>query len=147
MARFPLHSVVNFRGCGDCQACCTVVGVQELDKPHWTRCLHQCASGCAIYEQRPRTCHGYSCLWAAGLLEGDEERRPDRLGIILDLRTIGSDSVKPGDKVVIQVWEVWPGALDERNAAGLVNQIAEKCLVIVRRYGSDVAVAHRSVPI
>src|SRR6516165_5983950 len=126
MGSFPLRMVVNFRGCGDCQACCTVVGVQELAKPHWTRCSHQCASGCAIYEQRPRTCQGYSCLWAAGLLDGDEEYRPDRLGIILDLRTAGSDSVRPGDQVMIQVWEVWPGALDEPKAAELVNRIAEK---------------------
>jgi hypothetical protein len=145
MARFPLNTVVNFRGCDACQACCTVVGVQELGKTHWTRCTHQCATGCAIYEQRPRTCQGYSCLWAAGLLDGGADHRPDRLGVILDLRTIGSDVVRPGDKVVIQVWEVWPGAMDQPNAAELVNQIAGKCLVIVRRYGSDVAVAHRSV--
>ena len=102
MARLPLNTVVNYRSCGSCQACCTVVGVQELHKPHWTRCAHQCEVGCAIYEDRPRTCRGYSCLWAAGLLQGEEERRPDRLGIILDLRSASaSDSVRPGDRVVI----------------------------------------------
>jgi hypothetical protein len=146
MERFPLNTTVNFRSCGDCQACCTVVGVQELSKPHWTRCRHQCGTGCAIYEERPRSCRGYSCLWAAGLLDGDERRRPDRLGIIFDLRTAehtASNSVRPGDRVVIQVWEVWPGALDQPTAAGLVNRIAEKCLVAVRHYGSEGAVVHR----
>ena len=145
MERFPLNTIVSFRSCGDCQACCTVVGVQELSKPHWTRCQHQCATGCAIYEERPRSCRGYSCLWAAGLLDGDERRRPDRLGIIFDLRTAentASDSVRPGDSVVLQVWEVWPGALDQPTAAGLVDRIAEKCLVVVRHYGSDEAVVH-----
>ena len=138
MSRLPLNTVVNFRACGDCQACCTVVGVTELDKPHWARCQHQCASGCAIYEERPRTCRGYSCLWAAGLLEGDEERRPDRLGIILDLRNASnSDTVRPGDRVLIQIWEVWPQALDRPDVAALVNRIAETCLVVVRRYGSE----------
>lgn len=144
MSRFPLNTVVHFRSCGGCQACCTVVGVKELDKPHWRRCSHQCESGCAIYEDRPRSCRGYSCLWAAGLLEGDEPYRPDRLGVILDLRTASeapSDSVKPGDRVVIQVWEVWPGAIDEPNVASLVNRIAERCLVIVRRYENNAALA------
>jgi hypothetical protein len=148
MARFPLNTIVSFRSCNGCQACCTVVGVQELRKPHWTRCQHQCDTGCAIYEDRPRSCQGYSCLWAAGLLEEDETLRPDRLGIILDLRTdedSSSDSVKPGDRVVIQVWEVWPGALEQPHVASLVDCIAEKCLVAVRRYGSDVAVAYRSL--
>jgi hypothetical protein len=148
MERFPLNTIVNFRGCGDCQACCTVVGVQELSKPHWTRCRHQCTAGCAIYEERPRSCRGYSCLWAAGLLDGDEVRRPDRLGVIFDLRTKGStasDSVRPGDQVLIQAWEVWPGALDQPAVASLVDRIAEKCLVVIRSYGSEAAVAHRRV--
>jgi hypothetical protein len=132
-----LNTIVNFRACGNCQACCTVVGVQELHKPHWTRCEHQCATGCAIYPDRPRTCRGYSCLWAAGLLDG-EEHRPDQSGIILDLRSqSSSDSVRPGDRVLIQVWEVWPQALDRPEVAALVKRIAESCLVIVRRYGSD----------
>lgn len=145
MDRFPLNTVVNYRSCGDCQACCTVVGVQELDKPHWTRCQHQCDIGCAIYPDRPRTCRGYSCLWAAGLLEGGEERRPDRLGIILDLRSASdSDTVRPGDRVLIQVWEVWPEAMDQPEVAGLVQRIADDCLVLVRRYGSDAPVVHGS---
>jgi hypothetical protein len=145
MDRFPLNTIVQFRGCDGCQACCTVVGVQELGKVHWTRCQHQCSDGCAIYENRPGSCHGYSCLWATGLLEGDEERRPDRLGVIFDLRTDGSesgDSVKPGDRVIIQAWEVWPGALDQPHVASLVDCVAEKCLVAVRRYGSDLAVPY-----
>ena len=53
MERFPLNTIVNFRSCGDCQACCTVVGVQELSKPHWTRCRHQCGVGCAITKSAP----------------------------------------------------------------------------------------------
>jgi len=78
-------------------------------------------------------------------LEGDEERRPDRLGIILDLRNASdSDSVRPGDRVLIQVWEVWPGAMDQPNVAELVNRIADDCLVVVRRYGSEVPVVYGS---
>ncbi|HLJ95912.1 MAG TPA: hypothetical protein VKU02_22245 [Gemmataceae bacterium] len=147
MSRFPLNTIVNFRACGDCQACCTVVGVEELHKPNWTRCEQQCETGCAIYPDRPRTCRGYSCLWAAGLLEGEEERRPDRLGILLDLRSeSNSDSVRPGDRVLIQAWEVWPGAMDQPESAALLNQIAERCLVLVRQYGSEAAVVYPSEP-
>jgi hypothetical protein len=144
MSQFPLNTIVNFRGCGDCQVCCTVVGVQELHKPSWTRCANQCAIGCAIYPERPTTCRGYSCLWAAGLLSGEEDRRPDRLGILFDLRS-ASDSVRPGDHVLIQAWEVWPGAMDQPDAAALLQCIAERCLVLVRRYGSEEAVTHSCV--
>ncbi len=129
MSRYSLNTIVEFRPCGSCQACCTVVGVIELAKPEWTRCQLQCASGCAIYDERPATCRGYSCLWQAGILDGDERRRPDNLGIIFDTRrdSDGSD--------VIQAWEVWPGALNEPQALYLVKRLAEQHMVLVRLYG------------
>ena len=129
MDRFPLTTLVALRSCEDCQACCMVVGVTELEKGAWTRCTHQCARGCAIYERRPATCRGYSCLWQAGLLEGDESRRPDKLGIICDLRY-------EGDRPVIQAWEVWPGAFHQPNVRALLQQIATRCFLALRPYRS-----------
>jgi hypothetical protein len=130
MARFPLTTLVTLRSCDECQACCTVVGVTELEKGTWTRCTHQCEQGCAVYERRPETCRGYSCLWQAGLLEGDERRRPDKLGIVCDLRHEG---VRP----VVQVWEVWPGAFQQPNVVALLQQIATRCFLALRPYRAD----------
>ena len=69
----------------------------------------------------------------------DYYRRTQRLARVLD--NLG---VKPGDRVIIQAWEVWPGALDQPHVASLVDCVAEKCLVAVRRYGSDLAVPYGS---
>ena len=45
--------IAAMRECGDCQACCELVGVQELGKPYASRCAHQCSTGCAIYALVP----------------------------------------------------------------------------------------------
>lgn len=73
------------RQCGSCQVCCYAKGIVtgEMRKPAWVTCDHQCASGCAIYDDgRPVDCIDYRCEWHAGLLA--EEDRPDRSGILID---------------------------------------------------------------
>src|SRR5438128_2317660 len=123
MSRFPLNQIVNHRECGKCQACCTVLGIKELNKPNHTVCSHQCDSGCDIYENRPDTCRGYACLWQLGILEGDERRRPDKLGVIFDFRVEGSEYVRAEDPKTIQAWEVWPGAFQQSNVDWLMRQV------------------------
>jgi hypothetical protein len=127
MARYPLNTIVNYRSCGECQACCTVTGVWEMHKPDYTRCPNQCDSGCAIYENRPNTCRNFSCLWQSGLLPGDERRRPDKMGVVFEVRE--DDQGKR-----IQAWEVWPGAFNEPNVAFLINRLAEKIPLLMRFY-------------
>ncbi len=75
------------RSCGECSLCCTVLRVDELTKLAGVSCVHQDTHGpgCAIHDQRPAVCRGYSCLWLQGGLE--ERDRPDRLGAVVDLRT------------------------------------------------------------
>jgi hypothetical protein len=84
------------RECGECQACCTLMGVRErgklsdgsryqLDKPMGERCAHQCASGCAIHneERLPISCRIFECEWLHGKFR--EEERPDRSGLVVTL--------------------------------------------------------------
>jgi hypothetical protein len=66
------------RTCGECTACCTNLGVSEIQKPDFEDCRHQSAAGCAIYSERPLACMAYECLWLEGILP-DPEDRPDRL--------------------------------------------------------------------
>lgn len=68
------------RGCGPCQACCTWLKVPELPKDAGKVCEHLCHSGCGIYDQRPRSCRKFECLWLKGELP--EEARPDKIGVI-----------------------------------------------------------------
>ena len=134
MARFPLKTVVQYRSCGGCRACCTTLGVEEYGKPQWTSCRHECDAGCAIYDSpdRPSACRGYACLWVAGLLEGDERRRPNQLGVVFDSR-------KEGSATTIQAWEVWPNALDQPQARYLIDRIGERVPVLLRRHPASLA--------
>jgi Fe-S-cluster containining protein len=83
---YPLK-VLNAKAdnsCGTCTACCDIIGVQELGKPYYARCVHL-KEGCAVYPNRPGTCRGYRCIWHLGLLGDKTERRPDNLGVMFQI--------------------------------------------------------------
>jgi epoxyqueuosine reductase QueG len=44
--------------CGECTACCDVIGVRALGKPYYARCKHV-GTGCNIYGDRPHSCKIY----------------------------------------------------------------------------------------
>ena len=73
------------RGCGECQLCCEIFGVIELNKEQLEKCEHQCESGCDIYPTRPRECRMYQCIWKSDE-SIPEEYRPDKLGVVIDKR-------------------------------------------------------------
>ncbi len=77
------------RQCGNCRACCTVLGVPSLKKPRYQACEHECDKGCAIYKERPDECKAYYCAWANNEEAGDPiglkgEERPDKVGLFFD---------------------------------------------------------------
>lgn len=39
------------------------MAVHELSKPCDTACAHIVKGGCAIYQQRPRSCANFACVW------------------------------------------------------------------------------------
>ena len=50
------------RDCTDCTLCCTILGIQELNKPPGVECPHvKTHVGCTIYERRPRVCAAFYC--------------------------------------------------------------------------------------
>src|SRR5688572_864498 len=93
------------RDCGECTACCDVIGVSELGKPYYARCQHL-AGNCSIYHARPDTCRKYRCAWHRGFLGESLERRPDRCGLLLDL-----DQSSEGGPLTISVYECTSCAL------------------------------------
>lgn len=123
----PPHEVeaiarrVAGRSCGECTACCTVKGVAELGKPSQTACRHLCGGGCDIYSARPRSCRDYACLWRQGWIEGDERRRPDQLGVMIDYEPFARI---PGS-VRLVVWEVVPGAAQSQKVRFVVGKLLE----------------------
>lgn len=70
--------------CQDCDGCCRVLEVKELNKPLGVPCQHLGAtlfgSGCTIYAERPEPCKQYVCLWL------DSQRRPGTERFAADLR-------------------------------------------------------------
>ncbi len=115
------------QSCGECQACCTVLGVHDegiLDKPNYERCQHQCDTGCAIYQKRPLSCRHFWCMWtAAGVFPMYRKLRknilrPDRCGLIFDYDPLGD---------IIRVWEVNPGAASWKANKKLIQDVATDC--------------------
>ena len=96
------------RQCDGCAVCCFVKSIDELRKPTFTVCPHECPTGCAIYGVHPPSCKAYSCLWLKGeLLDCD---KPDAAGFMLDF--IGGD---------LRIYETRAGALIESIAPPRVN--------------------------
>lgn len=123
------------RSCGDCTACCTVMGVKSIEKPAYTRCeklvalgsASARASGCSIYTTRPDDCRDFSCLW----LQDDGRvlrnmERPDHVGLMFD---VTQKDAKIGQALIARA--VRPGAFNEPAAKKLIERLAKRSLIIL----------------
>lgn len=117
------HDSGQGRECGACTACCTVMAVHELQKANYEPCCHL-TDRCSIYATRPDSCREWSCLWLKGLIEGDERRRPDQLGLVLSLDESG---VYP----MITAYEVWEGAALQPKAKYILDRLGKWCNVVL----------------
>lgn len=75
------------RVCGGCTVCCHEMGVEEISKPMCSKCPSQTATGCGIYETRPKSCADFTCMWMDEAPEGvphplDDAERPDLCGVL-----------------------------------------------------------------
>lgn len=70
------------RACGACTLCCKVYDVPEAETIAGAWCRH-CApgSGCRIWENRPKQCRDFHCLWLTQDWLGPEWK-PDRAKIV-----------------------------------------------------------------
>ena len=80
MKIFILGKVV-MRECGDCNMCCKLPSVKNLKKDYeW--CKHcEIGVGCKIYEERPKQCKDFYCLWKMNLLS--ESLKPNKVGFFV----------------------------------------------------------------
>lgn len=123
LAKKQFAKVAARRECGECSVCCTLLGVPELVKPRGQKCLHECGpKGCAIYEQRPKPCRDFNCLWRQGLFS--EALRPDRLGVMF---TVTNEKSRYGRQLTV-VREVEEGAIER---AMPILQVMAKEIVLV----------------
>lgn len=111
------------RTCGDCTACCTVMGVDELDKAQWQPCAQmrdrnddaRRCGGCSVYSDRPASCAAFKCLWLAGLILAREDDRPDRSGLVL----IPVENARQA----VTAFELWKGAASRGPGKRLVDRL------------------------
>ena len=84
-----MESNAQFRQCGECQLCCFVYTVPEMEKPRMEPCKHQCDQGCAIHnEPRPELCTAFRCEWIESESPLPDEFRPDKCGMMFQLRPV-----------------------------------------------------------
>lgn len=125
----------QYRECGSCTACCTLLHIDELDKPVATPCQHECAAGCAIYQQKPASCSAYECLWRAGNIMEDEYR-PDKLGVIFDMtgtRAGCNMSVLERHRIII-AREMYEKSSESPAAQRVIMALGTRHPVLVMRY-------------
>jgi hypothetical protein len=69
--------------CADCDGCCRVFEVKEVQKPFGEPCKHLGSTvlgpGCRIYADRPQACQNYVCLWLDSQRRKDTERMAENL--------------------------------------------------------------------
>jgi len=109
------------RRCGPCRECCWRYPIPPIDKPKREPCPRFGETGCTSYDDRPKECSRYRCLWLMGF--GGSSDRPDELGIIFDL----PDEVQPAILV----------ARMSRTSGELARPARARVLVsILERYGN-----------
>jgi hypothetical protein len=73
------------RKCGDCSLCCSLLSIEEIEKPANVWCQH-CQpgeGGCSIYADRPLACRTYACQWLINPATMGDEWRPTRAKMVV----------------------------------------------------------------
>ncbi len=148
MIRFDIQTAIkniiagdDSRLCDECTACCSVMGVTELDKGPNCDCVHLIplgridrSGGCDNYADRPHSCREFVCLWKHRALESDEYR-PDKLGLIFTLTTEASVGTpnQSGDGLytLILAHAVWAGSPEEERQKYILGQLSKNMLIFV----------------
>lgn len=135
------------RSCDGCTLCCEELATVT---PSGVACDHQCAAGCAIYEERPDPCRTFECGWLQGLI--DEQYKPDLVGWFLNVRenktpqgtmrvgfAMGPDregqreAVKPGFVIVSQDGQVFAANKDDETKYLAISDLIARMRSYIRK--------------
>jgi hypothetical protein len=147
---------MSARACGDCQLCCKLVPVRELDKGAGQRCRHQRVhKGCAVYHKRgmPRACAVWNCRW---LVDNDtaDLSRPDRSHCVIDIMPdfVTMRQNDTGEKQHIEAVQIWvdpgyPDAWREPSIKAYIERRAREGAMSLIRYDNESALAVFAPPL
>ena len=99
------------RKCGKCSLCCTVLNIEEIQKPAGLKCP-ACAKkrGCNVYQSRPQQCRDYECFWLQDKNSVlPEFLNPDQCGFFVDIANDYSRIVLHVDPDRPDAWEKGAG--------------------------------------
>mgnify|MGYP001561024974 CR=1 FL=1 len=133
--RLPL---IQERSCGNCRACCTPLGITELNKAPGIPCRHLVkgdCGGCGIYETRPLECREYFCGWRCGI--GDLNQRPDHSGVLLTPRENRADIIEGLPEISFVAHEVWRKAFRRPAAVDLMTDVASRGFIVFAIHGPE----------
>lgn len=120
------------RSCGGCNACCKAFLVPEVGKIDGNWCQHCVIGiGCSIYDSRPTACREYACAWLNGL--GDDDFRPDRLGVMVDVQDF---RLHRRTVALLHLFEMRDGALANPYVQRLIEENKDQGLVVICHYQS-----------
>ena len=77
---------MNFRACGNCTACCDghIIGNSYGNTFGYHKpCVFLVNKICAVYKDRPKSCHDYQCAWSQGILS--EWMKPNECGVLISV--------------------------------------------------------------
>ena len=69
------------RSCKDCTLCCELLGINEIDKPAFSKCWNQTRTGCSVYADRPPSCRQFDCAWRRG--DVPKHLKPNKTGAVI----------------------------------------------------------------
>lgn len=127
----------SHRSCGDCQACCVVFRVDELDKAAREPCKNLIqiganrAGGCGIHDSRPPVCRHYECVWLQGFFKSVD--RPDLLGLIVSFAEEDNELRRETGIQLMVVNETWEGAAETEEAKAFLSETSRKYLIALVR--------------
>jgi hypothetical protein len=140
------NPLVPGRTCGSCMLCCTVMRVDELNKPSGVTCTHAVAgSGCAIHQQRPRSCRRFFCGWRLDP-NIDSLWKPEISGFVLTISLRYASMLVMVDPARPFAWRMQPyhGRLREWSAGAFREN---KRIVAMVAGEATVILPDRDVPI
>jgi hypothetical protein len=123
------------RSCGDCDVCCNILEVRELNKKPYCNCIHRAeAGGCGKYDSRPSICNEWSCSYILGLIPEDIELRPNKIGVMFYPVSAKNNDLNMS---MYMAQEVWPNARNSKEAQELIALFKAKMLTMIRHYNSE----------
>lgn len=121
--------------CDNCDVCCNILEVRELNKKSYKNCDHRAeGGGCGIYNDRPSICRTWNCAYILGLMPKDVELRPNNLGLMFYPVSAKNNDLNMS---MYMAQEVWPNARESKESQEIIALFKAKMLTMIRHYNSD----------